>query len=267
MSFEDVLDQVDLLGLPLRDLVICDREEPLLDMIRPIFDLTEFTSDFMDTVREGGAPEIDVGGILNDLNNFADRFSIEENLTSENFHMNYSETLGSIENETARWMLKYIIEANTSQLEPIRQKFQSVLDFGWSIPVQASETSNGLGGLFNGLKGGITHALDSNFDTLTCRVIKCIASPVRNLICSHLVSGCAYWTLSAIFAFIGIFWMEVSLFIRRRSMVNPEVGKDPDGETTDDAKTDQKELDDLNETKFRVKKRRRVKKQKKTEGE
>jgi hypothetical protein len=233
-------------------LFLCEEERPLLSLIHFAFNPGEIISKAAASARDAaGDLKIPTEDLNNVLGDFASNFDIEGNLSVEAFHYQYDETLKSITHPEASTMLELILAANLTRLEPIRNKFTGVLDFGRSVTPRSQNMSQNLQNLLEVFQQNAVAQLTSSIDNITCRITKCIWSPIKNGLCADFLAGVAFWTVSTICLIIGLFWLETGLCLRRRSMVKAKVEAEPEN-------PEEEELKGLHD--FQTKTRRRRKK-------
>jgi hypothetical protein len=260
-------------GSSLKELLAGQEDLPLLDFFELPVDPKAFVEQAADDAKKqlDGADDFSPEELNDALNDFGKNFNIDQNLSSNTFHLRYAETLAEVKQKGGEFlyrglgMLDYISEANQTLLVEIRNAFRLMMEFSANAPGSANQTVENVNAVIDRFVNQSTGILDVGLKKLNTSVTKCVYAPLKNAICDSLISGIAFWTICTICLIVGVFYLEVSLCVRRRSMVKAVVGnEEEEGEKEEDEK--ERKLDDLHDQKFqeRTKKRRMKKKKKKS---
>jgi len=122
--------------------------------------------------------------------------------------------------------LESIVTAYQGMLEEIQEANESAnaaIGFAKTMKPQVQTTINISDNMILDFTSGSLRVIRHGIDRLDCTLICQVYSPAKNTICVHLVDGFSFWILSAIIMIIGMALMSISLCIRRRGMLPPQV--------------------------------------------
>jgi hypothetical protein len=245
-------------GGKLSDLLVCSQEHSLLSVLDVGFDPNVIFDDIEDMLASNvNGAGWDMGGLDDILADFGENFNLSEELSSSVIHFKYDTLLPSIPHATAGAMQAFIEAQDAERLVSIREDFEDVLGFGTRVVGRVNHTLTIVKELVNATVALVRENMNDGLDGLTCVPVKCLWSPVKNLLCANFLSGAAFWVLSTMCLIVGIVWLEMSLCLRRRSMVHPKVYPEDEGSPSEEMD----ELDaDIKESQVRKQKLRNRKK-------
>jgi hypothetical protein len=248
----------DIMKKPFSELVHGDGDEPLIGYFKFQDDLEEMVHEVVDMINDvvDGEPP-DPGPMTDPLKDFPGNFDPVTNLSANEFHKNYSAALRDPEispRPNAQSLLTEIIAKNATDLEDIRTNFSLVLEYGRVLPGRANQSVEDLKEVVDAFGNETERALTEGLKNLHTSLLLCVYAPFANALCCDLTSACAFWTVSMICVIVGVFWLEIDFFLRRRSMVNPQARPDHEAESADE-----RELNDITAEKFRERTRKRGK--------
>ena len=224
----------------LSEALICEIETPLLDILDLDFDYLAIIDDLGEQASSSLNTFDIPQELMNNLNNYGDGFNIENNISSNNIIYDHTNTLSSLlENVNKASIsdpqnlpenikkLQELIGNEEPALETVRKLMANVIEFGSSIIPRLSsmqqETKEIVHTFTNSSKVIVSNAMNN----ITCRSVKCVYSPVKNAICSDLLSGMSYWLISSIILICALFILSITICMRRKQMADkPKISND-----------------------------------------
>jgi hypothetical protein len=239
------------------DVLLCKETLALFDVLDLGLDVNDLLENVQNTIAGQTNFSWDSQGLTQAMQNFADHFSIENNLSSDAFHTNFSAVLHEIGTDDSMKVYAYISAADTSHLVDIRSNFTEVLSFGTQVTPRVDDAIKKVKFLIQDIGKEAMARAGALFNGLTCRPVKCIYSPVKTILCTDVIGGTAFWIISTICLCIGIIWVDISLCCRRRTMTKRKVNAEDE-----DQEEKERELRDIDQRPFkqRIRKKHRVKK-------
>lgn len=239
----------------LTEILLCEHDTPLIDLLGLDFDTDTILDQFKEQVKDLTGFEIP-SGLTDKLTGFAEDFSVEENISSNYILLNHNQTLGSIQKlgppiSAYAKEMSDIINNEEPTLDKVRGYMSNIIEFGSSIVPETEDLNNRTQQLVEQLTQEANEALNNGLDSITCKPFKCVYSPFKNMLCVDLLAGFAFWVLSTIFSIVGLAILSITVCRRRRSMAKSKVqNSDSDSDDDDESASsvdDSKDDDSKNE--------------------
>lgn len=221
----------------LTEMLLCQNNTPLLDLIDVGFNTTDIINDFRD--QFGESFDLRIPNELKDkLDNFAENFDVEKNISSNYILFNHTETLPAIQKvshktEEYAGSMSNIINEKETVLDGIRQLMRNITEFGSSIVPEAEDLNNQTKQLIDNLIDDTDSTLNGGLDSITCMSFRCVYSPFKNLLCVDLLAGLAFWVFSTVLTIIALAILSITICRRRRSMASSKIQNASDSESAE----------------------------------
>ena len=218
----------------LSDVLICQQEKPLFQMLSLNFNSSNIIDDLAAFATQSlHAFEIPQK-LTDEMTNYSSNFFINNDISSNHIILDHSTTLSSLIDAASSSNVnnkeqiiqqaqeaQEIIASQEGTLSQVKALMTDVTDFGSRLIPRLQSTQRDNINIVKDFTREARISISKNVDNITCRSIKCVYSPVRNALCYNFLSGISLWIISCIIFIFALTVISITLFIRRRQMADP----------------------------------------------